>query len=145
LAASVEKEKLTTRSMAASTSLRDRSSSACGTGMGTQVPSITSCVTRSGARAAASSAISEPMLWPASAARCTPAASISASTQSAMASTLFSAGPSLRMWPGRSTASTPWPWWAKKRASSVHTQWSFSAPWMNTTQGRLASKGLPPV
>ena len=49
--------------------------SGCGTGIGTQVPNITSAVARSGARAAASSATSEPRLWPASAACRTPAAS----------------------------------------------------------------------
>ena len=85
------------------------------------------------------------MLWPASAACFTPAASSSASVQSAIASMLASAGPALRMWPGRSTASTPKPWFANQRASSVHTVWSFSAPWMNTMQGRAGSKGLPPV
>jgi hypothetical protein len=85
------------------------------------------------------------MLCPAKAARCTPAASSSASAQSANACTLVSAGPALRMWPGRSTASTAWPWCANQRASSVHTVWSLMAPWMNTMQGRPASKALPPV
>ena len=54
-------------------------------------------------------------------------------------------GPSLRPWPGRSSASTAWPWWANQRASSVQTLWSCSAPWTNTTQGSAGSKALPPV
>ena len=85
------------------------------------------------------------MLWPTSVACGTPAAVISASVQSASASTLASGAPALRPWPGWSTASTPRPWCAHQRASSVQPLWSCSAPWMNTTQGRAGSKGLPPV
>ena len=101
--------------------------------------------TRAGARAAASSAISEPMLWPTSAASSTPAASSRASSQSAIASTLSSGAPVLCAWPGRSGASTAWPWCANQRASRVQTLWSCIAPWMKTIAGRLASKRLPPV
>ena len=71
------------------------------------MPTITKRCTKSGARAAASSAISEPMLWPTSVAWLrTPAAANRASNQSADASTESGIGPGLRPWPGRSTAST---------------------------------------
>jgi hypothetical protein len=112
------------------------------------VPTITSRPISAGCRAAASRPISEPMLWPTSVtwpSRCTPAAASKASSQSAVASTLGSTGPALCPWPGRSSASTPYPWWAHQRDSRVHTLWSCSAPWMKTTQGRAGSKGLPPV
>ncbi|MCY1302086.1 hypothetical protein D3C81_1314300 [compost metagenome] len=74
-----------------------------------------------------------------------PAAATSAITQSAMASTVASGVPWLRLWPGRSTASTEKPWLANQRVCSAHTLWSFCAPWTNTAQGRAGSKGLPPV
>ncbi len=70
------------------------------------MPTIASLLTRAGTAPAVSSAASEPMLWPISSARSTPAASSSASSQALIASMLVSAGPALRPWPGRSTAST---------------------------------------
>jgi hypothetical protein len=42
-------------------------------------------------------------------------------------------------------ASTFQPWWAKWRLCRIHTLWSLSTPWMNTTVGCAGSKGLPPV
>ena len=94
-------------------SFSEASISAGDTRIGNAVPTSTRCVTRSFRRAAASSAISEPQLWPTSAAFCTPAASSSAPMKSAAASTDAGASPPLRQWPGRSTASTLKPWFAR--------------------------------
>ena len=70
-------------------------------------------LTRSGAMYAVSSAINEPMLWPISMALAAPAASSTANIQRASSATLSFAVPRLRPWPGKSTASTFQPWWAK--------------------------------
>ena len=112
-AASVLRENTFTSLSAFSGSLSELSISAGDTFMGEAVPTSTRCVTRSCKRAAASSAISEPQLWPTSAARCTPAASSRAAMKSAACSTVSGASPSLRQWPGRSMASTLKPWWAR--------------------------------
>jgi hypothetical protein len=61
---------------------------------------------RSGWRAAHSSATSDPMEWPTSAAFAMPAASSTRTIQSAMAAMLGSGGPCDLPWAGRSTAST---------------------------------------
>ena len=53
------------------------------------------------------------MLWPTTCAFATHAASTNAATQSASASMEVRTAPGLRPWPGRSTASTPKPWWAR--------------------------------
>jgi hypothetical protein len=66
-------------------------------------------------------------------------------TNCAASSTLAGGGPPLLQWPGRSTASTFQPWLANQRLCRIHTLWSLSTPWMKTTVGLAASKGLPPV
>jgi hypothetical protein len=74
-------------------SFSEASISAGETFIGKAVPTSTRCVTRSLRREAASSAISEPQLWPTSAACCTPAASSSAPMKSAASSTEEGASP----------------------------------------------------
>jgi hypothetical protein len=81
--------------------------------IGKAMPTSTRWLMRSLSLDAASSAISEPQLWPISAAFCTPAASSSAPMKSAACSTVAGASPPLRQCPGRSTASTFQPWWAR--------------------------------
>ena len=102
----VECDQMLTMSMARSSSSRAASSNASDTRIGYALPTSASLLMRPGAAPAVSSAASEPMLWPISIARSTPAASSSASSQALMSSMLASAGPALRPWPGRSTAST---------------------------------------
>ena len=62
---------------------------------------------------AVSKAINEPILCPVKTACCTCAASNNASNHVDIASTVFSGSPLLRPWPGRSTAKTENPWYAK--------------------------------
>ena len=143
--ASVLRENTFTMVSAFMGSLSDASISAGDTFMGKAVPTSTRWLTRGPSRAAASSAISEPQLWPTSAACATPSASSTAATVSAACSTLAGASPPLRPWPGRSSASTFQPWWASQRVCRIHTLWSFSTPWMNTAVGCAGLKGLPPV
>jgi len=112
-AASVLRENTLTMRSAFSGSSSEAWMSAGDTFIGYAVPTSTRWLMRSGNRAAASMAISEPQLWPTSAACCTPAASSSAPTKSAAASTEAGASPPLRQWPGRSTASTLKPWFAR--------------------------------
>jgi hypothetical protein len=140
-----ECDQLATISIAVGSSSRAVASRASATRIGYVVPTSPSPVTRAGARAAASSATSEPMLWPASTARATPAASSRASSQSAIASTEAKAAPVLRPCPGRSGANTAQPACARLRLCSAHTEWSFWAPWSSTTTGSAGSNGLPPV
>ena len=100
LLARVDCESALTMSMAFSGASRAVLNSVSDTFIGQVVPIITRRLARVGAPAAASSAISEPMLWPTHAACATPAVSSSASAQPASASTLASGGPALRPWPG---------------------------------------------
>ena len=106
LLAMPECENALTIAMARAGSSRAVASKASLTFIGYAVPTITRPLARSGARDAASSAISEPMLWPTRCALATPAASSKASSQSADASMLASGGPAERPCPGWSTAST---------------------------------------
>ena len=69
-------------------------------------PSRATRLTRAPWRAAASSATSAPMEWPTRAACSIASASSRVISQSAMAGTESSAGPSDLPWPGRSSAST---------------------------------------
>ena len=93
--------------MASASRCSDASSRASDTFIGYAVASSAMARTACGWRAAHSSAISEPMLWPnTSTGARTPAAATSAMIQSAIASTVASGAPALRLWPGRSTAST---------------------------------------
>ena len=62
------------------------------------------------ATAAQSSATSVPIEWPTRLTRSIFAAPSSFTSQSAIAGTAVSGGPSERPWPGRSTASTFQPW-----------------------------------
>ena len=88
----------------ASTKIVDRDSGE--TFMGEAVPTMARCDTRPLARAAVSTAISEPKLWPTSAAAFTPAASSRSTMNLAPPSTEAGGSPALRPWPGRSGAST---------------------------------------
>ena len=109
---SVLRENTLTMRIAFSGSVCEASMSAGDTFIGKAVPTSTRWLMRSLSRAAASMAMSEPQLWPTSAARCTPAASSSAPMKSAPCSTVAGASPPLRQWPGRSMASTFQPWLA---------------------------------
>ena len=106
-------ENVLTMAMAFSGAWTEASSSAGETFMGYAVPTSARWLTCAGARAAASSAISEPKLCPTSAACSAPTAASSASTKSAASSTVSGGLPPLRPWPGRSMASTFQPWWAR--------------------------------
>ena len=76
------------------------------TGISAATPHRPSARTLSGKRAAVSIATRAPIEWPTSAALLSPAASISAAVQSAMAAMLSSAGPSDQPCAGKSIAST---------------------------------------
>jgi hypothetical protein len=135
--------------MALCSSFFAASSSVLETGIGTAVPTRTIRAIRAGWRDAHSSAVSEPMLWPTNVtlfpAAPAPHRSSSSSIQSARSWIVGSGSPSLRPCPGRSTARTPKPWCANQRLCRPQTLWSFCAPWMKTTVGRVASNALPPV
>ena len=81
--------------------------------IGKAVPTSARWLTRSGAWAAVSSAISEPKLWPTKAAFCMPTTSSIATTAALASSTLAGGSPPLLPCPGRSIASTFQPWWAR--------------------------------
>jgi hypothetical protein len=94
----------------------------------------------------ASSAISEPKLWPTSAA-CLHAGRVEQREHEVRrlprrwraARRRCGSGRAGRP-PARSSRG-----WRSSGVCRIHTLWSFSTPWMNTTVGLAASKALPPV
>ena len=89
------------------------------TGIGTAVPTIANERTRAGCLAAVARATSEPMLWPTSPARATPATRNTSAIQSAIPSMEDRHGPADRPCPGRSTDKTLNPLRTKWRAGNT--------------------------
>ena len=93
-------------SRAACSLAADVTRSASLTGMGADTPTIARDRTRSGCRAAVARATREPMLWPITAARASPATRNTSAIQSAICSMDDTHGPADRPCPGRSMDST---------------------------------------